>query len=189
MTLQLRLTRRVSRSNDVEEEDTVAMKEALSSIGHYAVPSDGPTPYPDEELIAGIQAFQRRHGLEEDGIVVPGGPTERTLNQALASNGEAGARRPILSGPSAPVVPSPKRPTPPTPPEDPSVDRPEPPEPPWAKEKEELAPGVFIYMDINGWRLHNRKPVPRPRTQLEFERIRPGTPYYNRKTRIFDVKK
>lgn len=179
MTLQLRLTRQVSRSNDVEEEDTVATKEALSSLGHYAVPSHGLTPFPDEELIAGIQAFQRQHGLEEDGIVMPGGPTERILNRALASNG-------------APVVPSPKRPTPPTPPEDPAVDQPDPPEPPqppWSREKKELAPGVFIYMNSDGWRLHNRKPVPRPRTQIEFERIRPGTPYWNRKTGLFDVKK
>lgn len=54
------------------------------TLGYYA-PLDGAEPgaWVDSDLFAGIKKFQRDNGLKVDGLMRPGGPTERALNDAL----------------------------------------------------------------------------------------------------------
>ena len=41
------------------------------------------TTFPDRDTFAGIRRFQDDHGLRVDGVMEPGGPTERSLNAEL----------------------------------------------------------------------------------------------------------
>ena len=161
--------------------DVISLKESLSNLGLYEIPRGGANAIDDAGLYNGILRVQSANNLA---VVSPGGPTERTLNRALAANDN----RPTIAGPTPPVVPKPDDPTPPDDPKYPQVKPPEPPDPPWSKGKKEVEPGIFIYEDHDGPKLHNRKPVPRLRTQLEYERIKPGAPYYDRNSGGFEVK-
>ena len=71
----------------VEPEDTLKTKKALSDLGHYKIKSGlesfGITDFVDNEMFDGIKSFQKDNELEVDGIMHPGGPTERKINQSL----------------------------------------------------------------------------------------------------------
>ncbi len=71
----------------VEPEDTLKTKKALSDLGHYKIKSGlesfGITDFVDNEMFDGIKSFQKDNELKIDGIMHPGGPTERKINQSL----------------------------------------------------------------------------------------------------------
>jgi len=73
-----------SRPNDV-----IRLRRALNETGHGSSPPD-PSGVYDPSLIGSIERFQRDYGLKQDGIVLPGGPTERMLNVALAAQRQGG---------------------------------------------------------------------------------------------------
>lgn len=68
-------------------DDVLNTKRALSGLGHYKTPDFGLTPYSDSPKRDGLKAFQKSTGLAVDGIIKPGGPTERGLNKALLDSG------------------------------------------------------------------------------------------------------
>lgn len=72
--------------------DVIRLRKALRETGHGSSPPD-PSGVYDPSISASIERFQRDFGLESDGIVLPGGPTEQVLDMALAArreDGEAG---------------------------------------------------------------------------------------------------
>ncbi|MEK9723479.1 MAG: peptidoglycan-binding domain-containing protein [Rhodospirillaceae bacterium] len=99
-------------------DDVTAVNYMLNALGHFRVPDYGLTPYPDRPLFDGIQNFQKSNGLKTDGIMKPGGETERTLDGAarrFAENGAApdGEGRHIHFDPAPPkseAAPGGKRP-------------------------------------------------------------------------------
>lgn len=84
--------RKTLSSFNATGEDVVKIKRALSRLGHYKVPDFGITPYADTPMFDGIKAFQESSRLAADGLMKPGGPTERGLNAALAET-DAGKRQ------------------------------------------------------------------------------------------------
>jgi len=73
----------LGRSHNVDLDDTLMAKKTFGSLGYYKTPSYGLTKYPDEPLFKGIESFQKDHGLRKDGVMKPGGQTERTLQARL----------------------------------------------------------------------------------------------------------
>lgn len=73
-----------SRPNDV-----IRLRRALNETGHGSSPPD-PSEVYDPSLSRTIKRFQSDYGLQQDGIVLPGGPTERMLNIALAAQRQGG---------------------------------------------------------------------------------------------------
>ena len=73
-----------SRPNDV-----IRLRRALNETGHGSSPPD-PSGVYDPSLIRSIERFQSDYGLKQDGIVQPGGPTERMLDLALAAQRDGG---------------------------------------------------------------------------------------------------
>jgi hypothetical protein len=68
----------------VEPADILDTKQVLARLGYYQ-PADGaaPGPWVDSGLFTGIRQFQRDNRLRADGLIRPGGVTERALNAAL----------------------------------------------------------------------------------------------------------
>lgn len=79
MAIKYKLKSPVRPDSNANLDDVLIIKKALVSAGHYKAPKHGLTPFPDAELFRGIQEFQRTSGLSVDGIVKPGGETERQL--------------------------------------------------------------------------------------------------------------
>ena len=77
------LKKTIGRSYNVDLDDVRNVKSALQGLGYYRTPGYGMTPYPDEPMFQGIEKLQERHGLVKDGVMKPGGPTERLMAQNL----------------------------------------------------------------------------------------------------------
>lgn len=86
-TLALRGAVGLNAAND--PADLRAVQEALIRTGHYKGEAGAPvdSANPEDATIAAIRAFQGRNA---DGIVSPGGQTERTLNARLGQNTRPG---------------------------------------------------------------------------------------------------
>jgi len=69
---------------NVDLEDSLSTKQALERLGYYETPSYGMTPYPDRHMFDSMKAFQKDEGLQVDGLMRPGGPTEARIDQRLA---------------------------------------------------------------------------------------------------------
>jgi hypothetical protein len=66
-------------SYPADPSDVVHTKLRLQSRGYYDEPKYGVTEYPDTPLFEGIRRFQKDNGLQIDGLMRPGGPTETRL--------------------------------------------------------------------------------------------------------------
>ncbi len=68
----------------LDEEDVLITKQTLTRLGYYK-PSNraGITPWPDTPMFEGIKAFQKDKDLKVDGLMKPGGPTEKALNREV----------------------------------------------------------------------------------------------------------
>ncbi|MFQ5972866.1 MAG: peptidoglycan-binding domain-containing protein, partial [Alphaproteobacteria bacterium] len=77
------LNREVAPDAPLDETDALNVKKALSRLGHYEIPDFGLSPYPDNALFDGLEAFQRRNGLTVDRVMRPNGRTARKLGKAL----------------------------------------------------------------------------------------------------------
>jgi len=79
-----RLKQPLGPSFAADAEDTALTKHLLTDVGHFEIPSYGITPWPDASLFTGIDSFQRKKKLDVDSIMLPGGPTEKALNEEFA---------------------------------------------------------------------------------------------------------
>jgi len=85
-----RLKKPLGLAYTMEEDDVLKTKVALRDLGHMNKPEYGLTAYPDQPMIDGIRNLQKQNGLKVDGVVKPGGPTERRLGDILSGPGRGG---------------------------------------------------------------------------------------------------
>ncbi|MAO57165.1 MAG: hypothetical protein CMM61_15925 [Rhodospirillaceae bacterium] len=86
MISPFKLNATLGRDYNADLDDTLRTKKALQKIGLFETPSYGMTEFPDEPLFKGIEKFQARHGLKQDGIMKQDGETATKLGQVLARN-------------------------------------------------------------------------------------------------------
>lgn len=84
MFAPFRLRRPIGPDSVMDRDDVLNTKRALNALGYFDAPNYGPTPFPDESMIAAVKGFQCRHGLRVDGVMNPDGPTLERINQILA---------------------------------------------------------------------------------------------------------
>lgn len=77
----------ISQSSNIQPDDVLKTKTALTQTGHYQVPDFGITDIPDMGMINGLKDFQKDNGLKVDGVMKPGGPTEAKLGETLVNQG------------------------------------------------------------------------------------------------------
>jgi len=75
----------VGHSDSMNKEDIENTKRALDALGLYEPPQLFTERFSTEPMIQGLKKFQRREGLEPDGVMNPDGPTLRKLNAVLNS--------------------------------------------------------------------------------------------------------
>ncbi len=81
----MKLSKRLSRNSAVDPFDVQQAKKALNRLGYYRPPEKlGITGIPDMALFDALTAFQRNHDLKPDGIIRPGGETEKILTREAA---------------------------------------------------------------------------------------------------------
>lgn len=74
----------VGRGEPNEPEDVRAVQQAMAALGRVRIDRTAPpNGVADRQLVEALEAFQRENGLKEDGIVLPGGPTQVALRAAL----------------------------------------------------------------------------------------------------------
>lgn len=74
----------VGRGEPNEPEDVRAVQQAMAALGRVRIDRTAPpNGVADRPLVEALEAFQRENGLKEDGIVLPGGPTQVALRAAL----------------------------------------------------------------------------------------------------------
>jgi hypothetical protein len=88
------LPRRSTPTPAADLTDTLNAKRALLWLGYFEPPAYGLTPYPDKPLFDGIRRFQKAHDLKPDGVMKPGGATERALAADLAERDENAIEKP-----------------------------------------------------------------------------------------------
>ena len=74
-----KINKTIGREYAVDLQDIPPTKKALMRLGLYEVPSYGMNTYPDEAMFGGIERFQPAQGLRKDGVMKPGGETERAF--------------------------------------------------------------------------------------------------------------
>lgn len=82
----LALSAPVEIGQENRPDDVAALDDKLRITGEYVPPpeyADGPQRYATEPMINVVGQFQAKNGLKVDGIVNPGGPTERAINNCL----------------------------------------------------------------------------------------------------------
>jgi len=82
---QFELETAVDPRSPIRPEDIVNTKRALSQLGFYDIPAHGITDFTDDEMFAGIKAFQHDQELPVDGVMNPGGPTEIAIGRELGN--------------------------------------------------------------------------------------------------------
>lgn len=80
----LKLKDLFSATNSVDLKDVKPVKAALNQFGYYDPPDFGMTEIPDTKTFTGIKAYQKSRGLRIDGVMTPGGETERQMNKDLS---------------------------------------------------------------------------------------------------------
>lgn len=83
MSKGYKLKSTVSSQSAADPDDVWLLKNALRQEGSYSEPTKEISPFPDSDLFEAIKRFQRKKRLRVDGVVKPGGETERELQQQL----------------------------------------------------------------------------------------------------------
>jgi hypothetical protein len=81
--MRLKLSNPVGASYPTEAQDVIGLKRVLSQLNFYALPDFGITPYGDMEMFDAVKEYQSKRRLIIDGVLTPGGETERDLNRTL----------------------------------------------------------------------------------------------------------
>ena len=81
------LKNRIHPDADMDLQDSARTKLALKAAGFLDTPDDQLTEFPDKPMINGVKKFQKANGLKVDGIMDPGGPTEKAFGGQVLKNG------------------------------------------------------------------------------------------------------
>ena len=73
----------VRSDEKINPRDIVRTKKALAKLGYYRSQNDVDAEFTDGDLFWAIESFQAEHNLNRDGIMLPGGETERAIDEAL----------------------------------------------------------------------------------------------------------
>lgn len=93
MSLDLfKLKKPIGYGYSLVPEDVLKTKMLLRELGFYKEPKSGITPWPDTPMFEGIETFQKKKKLKIDGLMKPGGPTEKSLNKSLGENNKLGKK-------------------------------------------------------------------------------------------------
>lgn len=91
-----RVKRTIGSSYNTDGDDALKTKSALGATGDYKPPKWGMTSITDDGMFDGLKKFQKREGLQVDGVMRPGGPTEKKLRERTSAVKIASAtNRPI----------------------------------------------------------------------------------------------
>jgi hypothetical protein len=74
-----RLKKILGPSNNTDPVDVWATKQTLILNGYYVPPEYGMSEFPDQQLFESIKQFQLDNKISVDGIINPGGETEKHL--------------------------------------------------------------------------------------------------------------
>jgi len=83
---ELSLSSPLGETSPADPDDVLRAKHAFRKLRYYEVPSYGLTPYPDQSLFDGIRAYQKDKNLTVDGLMMPAGETEQSVNNSLAAD-------------------------------------------------------------------------------------------------------
>lgn len=73
------LKQTLGSSYDTNPDDVWITKHNLQKAGFYQQPEHGMTEFPDNQLIDAVKQYQSENGLRIDGVMKPGGETERHM--------------------------------------------------------------------------------------------------------------
>jgi Putative peptidoglycan binding domain len=95
--MELKIQKTIQSNGNLEPNDVLKIKNALTHTGYYDVPDYGLTPYPDRPMFDAIKNFQNDNNLIVDGIINPNGPTLEQLNQTLSDQiNDPGVKSPTI---------------------------------------------------------------------------------------------
>ena len=107
-----RLRREVGSGRDNDPRDILGLKQAFAALGRIGRPEGGFTEIIDKPLADAIEGFQMDKGLLLDGMLTPGGETERNIRRDLGGGPKEkpfDMRSLNLSGPVGNVRDNPER--------------------------------------------------------------------------------
>ena len=78
------LKKTLDANSPVDPDDVLITKRSLERLGYYERPEWGLGDFTDHRLFEGVKRFQKDNGLTVDGVMNPGGETERSLVPQLA---------------------------------------------------------------------------------------------------------
>jgi hypothetical protein len=73
------------------EDDLLKVRRAFGALGRMEEPEDEPSGFIDRAFDTAIHGFQRDKGLRVDGLMRPGGPTERSLQDDVLGHLKQGS--------------------------------------------------------------------------------------------------
>ena len=82
MAHTFKLKQTIGSNYRVDPDDNLETKRVLNKMGLYDVPDYGMTSFTDDAMFEGIKLFQRTNGLTVDGIMHPGGETEKAMGRS-----------------------------------------------------------------------------------------------------------
>lgn len=98
MAVSFKLSGPVAANVRVAKDDTLRTRWALQRLGFLAPRSEGESLVANGEMLDGIKLFQKKSKLIADGVLKPGGPTERMIRASLfeKDNGPPDERAPAF---------------------------------------------------------------------------------------------
>ena len=116
-----KVKRPVAPNVTADAKDVIGTKMVLNSLGYYGRPSNGSLGgWVNTGMFDAIRDFQRDNGLDVDGVIRPGGATEKEVNRHLEAasetTSETGGKGPVITPPNVdprmPIINKPFLPSP-----------------------------------------------------------------------------
>ena len=90
----IKLSKTVRANALMSGAELAEVRRTLQRLGIYERQIDNTAPFVDDDLAESIKTYQQMRGLRADGVMTPGGETERDLNQFAERFERAAKNRP-----------------------------------------------------------------------------------------------